>query len=167
MINETSHLLVPHGHPAAPKVLLRSQTYTMLMRAIRISMPSAAAGALTGSVQQSGGHEWITIEATEAVGLVETGSGLAPDPGDWAEIEAEIKSARTQETDIVGWFFARPGLDFSNPGIDLDRARESLPPRARLLLLVDPSAGQGAFYTWQDGRRVPTGGYYEALPREH
>jgi hypothetical protein len=165
MINEASNLLVPRGNPTAPRVVLRSQAYALLMRAIRICTPSAAAGALTGTVRRVDGLEWVTVEAAQAVGLTFTPSGLALDFKEWRELKSQLRSARNQEMDIVGWYYASPDLDFSNPGIDLAQAQQTLLPDARLLLLVDPSAEQGVFCTWHEGNLVSTGGFYEALPQ--
>src|SRR5436309_12535099 len=101
-MDHSSNLLVPHGNPTAPKVILRERAYSALMRAVRISTPSAAAGALTGSMRRSDGEEWITVEAAEAIELVPTGSGLALDGAEWWKLRSQLAAAGSSGPRIVG-----------------------------------------------------------------
>src|ERR671936_433776 len=109
-MDHSSNLLVPHGNPTAPKVILREPAYSALMRSVRISTPSAAAGALTGSVRHSGGEEWITVEAAEALELVPTDSGLALDQAEWWRLRSQLGAAGNSKTRIVGWYYAHPEI---------------------------------------------------------
>src|SRR5438105_6241941 len=109
-MDHSSNLLVPHGNPTAPKVVLRERAYSALMRAVRISTPSAAAGALTGSVRDSGGQEWITVESAEAIELVPTDSGLALDRTEWWKLRSQLAGAGSSRTRIVGWYYAHPEI---------------------------------------------------------
>src|SRR5439155_8273816 len=119
-MDHSSNLLVPHGNPTAPKVILREQAYSALMRAVRISTPSAAAGALTGSVRESGGEEWVTVEAAEAIELVSTDSGPALDRTQWWKLRSQLAEAGSSGTRIIGWYYAHPeiaGREGGSPGV--------------------------------------------------
>src|SRR5436309_1312428 len=119
-MDHSSNLLVPHGNPTAPKVILRESAYSALMRAARISTPSAAAGALTGSVRESNGDEWITVEAAEAIELVSTDSGPALDRTEWWKLRSQLAAAGRSPRRIVGWYYAHPdmgGQEGGSPGV--------------------------------------------------
>ncbi len=162
MLGRKLELLVHKGRPDAGKIVIPSQVYVGLIEAAKTAMPAEAVGALIGN--RPAGGEWLTIESAVPVELVPTGSGLAVGKSQWSRVKARL--AGSEDTRIVGWFYADPGVGIFSPRLDIQATQQSLDPDANLLLLISSSTNQGAFYLWQGGAFVPTNGFYEALPDE-
>jgi hypothetical protein len=130
-------------------------------------MPSQTAGALVGTAwKHSDGHTVIEVTDAVSIGLTPSERGLVPDKNQWDNLKNWLASTYKEPARIVGWYYTYPDIEL--PGGDLDDVEQFMfVPHLELLLLVSPADNQGAFYTWENNRFVPTGGFYEVKADKH
>jgi len=146
------------------------------MEAARTRLPVETFGALVGRTgsRDASGQEWTVIEAAIPVKLVPSGTELVPDMSAWNELTARAadtsrSAVRTSSSGsgpsgaprIVGWFYSDPAVGIFEPRIDFAGTGRLLADNGALLLLIDPVANQGGFYSLLDGRFAETGGFYQ------
>ena len=177
---ETNSQPVEKGHPRL-RIALSPGSYLRVMEAARTRVPVETFGALVGRVgsRDASGQEWTVVEAAIPVKLVPSGTELVPDMSAWNELTARAadtsrSAARTSSAGsgssaaprIVGWFYSDPAVGIFEPRIDFAGTGRLLAENGSLLLLIDPVANQGGFYSLQDGRFTETGGFYQSRSGE-
>jgi hypothetical protein len=148
-------------------VVLHTRVYTTLVELARGIMPGETIGLLFGSVSRAGeassaGEARITVK--EARGMPNDYSG-----GNISDSALERLLERGNEEgglEVVGWFYADPGVGMFARRLSLEDVQRGMPESARLFLLVNPATDEGAFYQWDGRRYVPTNGFYEAVPNK-
>ncbi len=121
-------------------------------------MPAPTFGALVGKVGHTGGA--ARLAAVEAVPMeLSLPSARARA---WENLKERLAADATG-LQLVGWFYADPGIGVFPPQVDAVEIHRSLAPDAQVLLLANPSTETGGFYVLQHGRFESLEGYYEAV----
>jgi len=127
-------------------------------------MPWETSGVLLGAARRTDdGRELVTISDAVPLSLVALGKGAAPDAEEWKSLKARLADPDNADLHIVGWFYCDPGIGLFQPRTDVTTIQQAFAPDS-LLLLVNPSSEDGAFYVSKKNELAPTGGYYEELP---
>ena len=157
--------LVARGEPTGTRVIFHPGAYTHLMRAARINTPADTTGVLLGTLGPGppvDSEPDVVVYEAEPVTLTNGPSGLKRDEWEWHAIKGRLNNDPSIE--VVGYFYAHPGLSRVAPRLDLNQVRQAFENRGSLTLVVDTSANQGAFLAWKDEKLVPVGGFYEPVP---
>lgn len=148
----------------AARVVFHNHAYTTLMDKARAAMPRETVGLLTGSVQhEPTGQALITVMEAQPLGLGTTGDRLVPGPHIIDEARQQI-AGHDAQLEVVGWFYADPGIGTFQPRLSIEDMQSALPSKATLLLLVNPFTDQGAFYSWNGLQFIPTEASCKAVP---
>src|SRR5439155_15803579 len=106
----------------------------------------------------------LTIVDAEPINLVPDLSGWPPDSKELLSLRTRLSKAPDADLHVVGSVCADPGIAIFPPRFDLVEMHKALAPYSELLLLINASTDEGAFYLWQARRFTPLGGFFEALP---
>src|SRR3954466_1123983 len=163
--DEDSGLFLKKGTPTGNTlVVLQRQAYLEVTEASTQRMPWETSGVLLGAARRTDdGRELVTISDAVPLSLVALGKGAAPDAEEWKSLKARLADPDNTDLHIVGWFYCDPGIGLFQPRTDVTTIQQAFAPDS-LLLLVNPSSEDGAFYVSKKNELAPTGGYYEELP---
>ena len=134
-------------------------------------MPAETVGFLLGKQKVStaaGQHERrIVIQEAKKVDLVAGSSSQALQvrPSSMESVTAWVEQDHAG-SELVGWFYADPGIGIFPPHLSLADTQRALPESARLLLLANPSTNESASYVWDGEHYHLAESLYEAAPGE-
>jgi LysM repeat protein len=163
--DEDSGLFLKKGNPAGNTlVVVQRQAYARVTQASVERMPWETSGVLLGAAHSTAdGRELVIISDAVPLSLVALGKGAAPNAEEWKSLKARLADPDNTDLHIVGWFYCDPGIGLFQPRTDVTTIQQAFAPDS-LLLLVNPSSEDGAFYVSKGDDLAPTGGYYEELP---
>lgn len=158
MLEENTGQLARKGNPRLLTVVLHPRVFSSVTRISRARMPAATFGALVGKVTRSGAMPQVAV--VEAVPM-EIALAAARNRS-WQSLKERLGSEGAG-LELVGWFYADPGIGVFPPQVDAAEIHRALSPEARVLLLANPSTEAGGFYVLKRGKFEPVGGFYEAM----
>lgn len=165
MIDATSSSLASKGRlDASIAIILHPQVYDAVREAASLRPSSATVGVLLGTENRSNGQALVSVKEAVAVELLPNGAGVDPHKHDMEGLQARLSSETGKNLQIIGVFFADPGIGHFPSRLSISSVRQALAPDATLLLLVNPATDEGAFGVWRGRSLAPLAGFYEVLP---
>ncbi|HYP42179.1 MAG TPA: LysM peptidoglycan-binding domain-containing protein [Chloroflexia bacterium] len=158
-MQEDAGLLVPKSD-ATPDIAFSAEALSRLMDVCRARMPAETVGALVGTSLVADGRQHVTISGVQAIEFIPAVQGILTLKQQWETLAANVDSAEGN-LGIAGWFYADPGMGVFPPRLNILSARQTLELDDKLLLLINPLANQGAFYTWVGETYVHVSGFTE------
>lgn len=117
----------------------------------RDSVPGIALGALVGSVRHTpDDRRVVEVRNAVVVPTVYYGARYVPDPAAWHDVEMRYPAGADGQPRLVGWFYTDAALRTDPPRVDVASAHRATGLEAGVLLLVDPTNEEGAFFVRSD-----------------
>ena len=136
------------------EIAFGSRAYDTIMQ----GGPTGTHGQVTGLLLGVPEHEQdglprIVVGYALKLSLAADGAGFLLDQHAIDELAA--LSASGESANIVGWFYADPGLAASPPHISFSTVQVLMPADGNLFALVNPATNEGACYLWDGTRYHP------------
>lgn len=137
---------------ATPQIAIHPDAWFEVVVAGRKSTPGISLGALLGSVRYGAdGSRVVEVRNAVPVPTVYDGEMHVPDRVAWQDVELRYPPGPDGQLRVVGWFYTDASLRADPPRVYLATAHKALATDAGVLLLVDPTSEEGAFFVHGDG----------------
>ncbi|HET9492660.1 MAG TPA: hypothetical protein VFR15_00345 [Chloroflexia bacterium] len=94
------------------------------------------------------GPRVVEVRSAVTLSTVYDGERYAPDPVSWRYVETLYPPGPAAQRRVVGWFYTDAALRTDPPRVQLASAEAALDADG-VLLLVDPTTEEGAFFVWE------------------